>query len=224
MRAMAKMGFAGLVMAALSMGGAATAETGTIQITRIPLTLGTSVALGCANPGSHQDVGKTPVITNTTGAPLKAGMNLQWSSSDGDKGSIKLAADLAPGASVKGLGTAGQAYSCTSAFFSNPDLVVKNVHWTTAANVAIDVANLDPWVAAGSSVTHFELVACSGQVLKTFDAAPMTLAKGEVKTINVAANMLQGKTYFRAKADAKSQVLERNETNNAFDSMNSCLY
>ena len=79
-------------------------------------------------------------------------------------------------------------------------------------------------VAAGSSVTHFELVACSGQVLQTFDAAPLSLAKGEIKTINVASNMLQGKTYFRAKADAKSQVLERNETNNAYDTMNSCVY
>ena len=70
------------------------------------------VAMTCKNPGSHQDVAKTPDITNSTGKLLKKGAKVNWTSSDGDKGTITLDKDLAAGASVRGLGSAGQSYTC----------------------------------------------------------------------------------------------------------------
>ena len=46
--------------------------------------------LGCKNPGSHQDVAKTPTITNSTNQTLAVGKKVYWSASDGDKGTISL--------------------------------------------------------------------------------------------------------------------------------------
>jgi hypothetical protein len=72
------------------------------------------LTLQCKNPGSHQDVGKTPNITNTTNQTLAKGRDIYWKSSDGDKGVIELDAPLAPGQSISGLGAAGQSYNCTA--------------------------------------------------------------------------------------------------------------
>lgn len=70
--------------------------------------------LGCANPGTPQDPYKTPAITNTTGQELAVGHVINWTSSDGDSGTITLEAPLAAGGAVQGTGTkSGQAaYTC----------------------------------------------------------------------------------------------------------------
>jgi hypothetical protein len=70
------------------------------------------VQLDCANPGGHQDVAKTPVVTNNTGATIQKGARLSWASSDGDKGQLVLDRDLAAGASIEFRGHPGQNYSC----------------------------------------------------------------------------------------------------------------
>ena len=72
------------------------------------------VQLGCRNPGSHQDVAKTPIIKNTTGQELPIGHKISWSSSDGDYGQITLQEPLPPNMEVQGIGTAGQVYTCVA--------------------------------------------------------------------------------------------------------------
>jgi len=72
------------------------------------------VVLECRNPGSHQDVAKTPIIKNTSGQQLPIGHTISWSSSDGDSGQVTLQAPLAPDSEVQGLGTAGQVYNCVA--------------------------------------------------------------------------------------------------------------
>jgi hypothetical protein len=71
-----------------------------------------TVKLPCANPGGHQDVAKTPYISNNTGQTLKKGTRLSWTASDGDKGQMILNSDLAAGASVAMRGHPGQNYTC----------------------------------------------------------------------------------------------------------------
>ena len=70
------------------------------------------VKLDCANPGGHQDVAKTPVITNNTKQTIKKGTRISWTSSDGDKGQMVLDSDLAAGANVEMRGHPGQNYTC----------------------------------------------------------------------------------------------------------------
>ena len=72
----------------------------------------TPVKLDCANPGGHQDVAKTPMVTNNTKQTIKKGTRISWTSSDGDKGQMVLDSDLAAGASVEMRGHPGQNYSC----------------------------------------------------------------------------------------------------------------
>ena len=92
------------------------------------------VNLKCYNPGSSQDVLKTPYIKNTTGKIIKAGSKISWRSSDGDQGSITLTKDLPPNQEVQGSGQAGGTYTCTA--------------WTSKLNlkaVKIRVPQ-DPWI------------------------------------------------------------------------------
>src|SRR5436189_42713 len=70
------------------------------------------VKLDCANPGGHQDVAKTPMVTNNTKQNIKKGTRITWSSSDGDKGQMILDTDLEAGASVEMRGHPGQNYTC----------------------------------------------------------------------------------------------------------------
>ena len=70
------------------------------------------VQLDCANPGGHQDVAKTPFVTNNTGKTIKKGTRITWTASDGDKGQMILDSDLAAGARVEMRGHPGQNYSC----------------------------------------------------------------------------------------------------------------
>lgn len=76
------------------------------------MTVGQKVNLGCKNPGSHQDVGKNPTITNTTGKTIKKGAKVNWTSTDNDKGVITLDKDMAPNGTIQALGNAGQNYTC----------------------------------------------------------------------------------------------------------------
>jgi len=186
------------------------------------LTFGTSVALSCSNPGSHQDVAKTPIIKNTTTATLKAGQSVSWKSSDGDYGTLKLSADLPPGGTVSALGKPGNSYTCSSSFRTNPDLTIGYAKFTSSSSVEIQVKNLDSWVGAGSSVVKLEVMSCSGQVLSSSVSSAMSLAKGESKTFSMSATHAPG-SYLRVTADAKQQVLEKNEKNNIADGINSCI-
>lgn len=72
------------------------------------------ISLGCKNPGTQQDVAKTPVIINTTDQMIGAGVTLYWSATDGDKGALTLQSSLTPKASAKAAGAAGNSYSCTA--------------------------------------------------------------------------------------------------------------
>lgn len=186
------------------------------------LTFGTSVALSCSNPGSHQDVAKSPIIKNSTTGTLKAGQIVRWKASDGDYGSLKLTADLPPGGTVTALGKPGNAYTCTSSFLSNPDLTIGYAKYTSSSQVQIQVKNLDSWVGAGSSVVKLEVMSCSGQVLSSKLSSSMTLAKGDSKTFTLSASRPPN-SYLRVTADSKQQVLEKNEKNNVSDGINSCI-
>jgi hypothetical protein len=75
------------------------------------------VMLGCKNPGSHQDVAKTPSVINTNSTTLAKGKWIYWSATDGDQGSLKLEADLLPNKSVKVLGSPGNGYSCSAWYY-----------------------------------------------------------------------------------------------------------
>jgi hypothetical protein len=80
------------------------------DLKRVPVA--PKIMLGCKNPGSHQDVAKTPTITNSTSQTLAAGKKVYWSASDGDKGTVALSAALQPNKTVQAMGTAGNGYSC----------------------------------------------------------------------------------------------------------------
>jgi hypothetical protein len=211
-------------LAALSLAAAVMPENEAGADGRLVLQFGTAVPVECSNPGSSQDVGKTPVLKNTTGATMKKDFLVSWSSSDGDHNQLRLEADLPPGGTVKALGAAGNAYTCTARFFSEPDLTVKAATWQGASSVKVDVQNLDSWIASKPSVVRLEVLACSGEVLHSYDSAPLTFAKGETKSISFPTAYPGGNTYLRVTADAKSAVLERNEKNNVLDGIGTCVH
>jgi subtilase family serine protease len=216
------------VAGALALGIVATPKKAEADLVRAPLiTLGTSIALSCSNPGSHQDVAKTPILKNITTAPIKAGQTVHWKASDGDYGSMKLQADLAPGASISTIGKPGQSYTCTSNFFTSADLTVQSAQFTYGfAGANVTVQNLDSWVDAPPSIVRVEVVSCNGgAVLASADSSAVALAKGQSKTLSVPfASAPSGRKYLRVRADANKQVIERNEANNLLDDYNSCLY
>jgi len=102
-----------LIVSALTLASAMllTAAAQTINPDRRVLRA-TQVKLDCANPGGHQDVAKTPMVTNNTKQTIKKGTRISWTSSDGDKGQMILDSDLAAGASVEMRGHPGQNYTC----------------------------------------------------------------------------------------------------------------
>jgi hypothetical protein len=208
---------------ALALGAAMLPETEASADGRVPIILGQAVPVGCTNPGSPQDVGKTPILKNTTNTTLGKNFLVTWSASDGDHNSIRLDADLPPGGTVKALGTAGGVYTCSAQFFSEPDLTVKSAVWENAGSLKVEVQNLDPWVGSAPSTVRVEVVSCAGPVLHAYDSAPISFAKSETKTITFAAQYQGTRTYLRVTADAKSNVIERNEHNNVLDAINSCV-
>lgn len=194
-------------------------------LTTVPLVLETPVSITCKNPGSSQDVAKTPSLTNSTSAKIPAGKTLFFKSSDGDSGSLKLSADLLPGASVKMMGSkAGQVYTCTGSFNSQADLVVSKASMGMSS-ATIDIANTNPWVDASNSKVRLEIVNCTGNsVQKTVYSTPLGVPKSSVRQVTIPVTSV-GKVYFRAIADGQNEVGETNETNNTYtSSQNSCLY
>jgi hypothetical protein len=104
--------FAAVITLAIGLTGfAQRAKSGKdLEVKKLPVAQ--KIMLGCQNPGSHQDVAKTPTITNSTSQALAAGKKVYWSASDGDKGTISLSAALQPNKTVQAMGTAGNGYSC----------------------------------------------------------------------------------------------------------------
>ena len=100
----------------IALGSLSPAQAGDIR-TSPSILLGQKVTLACKNPGTHQDVAKTPIITNNTNAALPSGKTIFWNATDGDKG--KFAGPLAVGASISGISStpAHYSYSCTAFYF-----------------------------------------------------------------------------------------------------------
>jgi len=219
-------GFVFAALAAVGVGAAAPRSADAqIIATQVPLSLGTTIAIACSNPGSHQDVAKTPILKNITSAAIPKGRTLYWKASDGDVGSVKLVADLAPGATIQGLGKAGNGYNCSSNFLTSADLTIRKAQFATATSASIEVQNLDAWVDAGPSVTRVEVVSCSGyQVLASADIPAMPVAKGQVKAVSVPLAATSGKRFLRVRADVNKNVMERSESNNLWDDFNSCVW
>jgi hypothetical protein len=215
-----------LAIVALGFVAATVSANADAQIAFVPgLTFGTSVAIACKNPGSSQDVAKTPYLVNNTAGTLKKGQVVTWQASDGDKGSVTLAADLLPGAQLKVQGSkAGNAYTCSGFFFSKADLTVTKAMWSGSSAVAISITNKDPWVGAAPGIMHVEIRTCSGALSKSIDTAPIAIAPGETKSLTLPATMPAGKSYLRVVADNGKVVAESNESNNVWDAQNSCVY
>jgi hypothetical protein len=203
--------------------GMAAPKTAEADLITVPLYLGSYVAVGCSNAGGSQDVAKTPVLKNTTGATITAGHTLFWKSSDGDSGSVKLASDLVPNAWVEGMGHPGNAYSCTSNFTEWSDLKVQSAAFTGLTTAQVTVANIDPFVDAGASVTRVQVVSCSGPVLASMDLSPIAIGKGQSKVFNVTFRAQSGRKYLHIVADVNKQVIEGNEQNNVWDDEGTCI-
>lgn len=78
---------------------------------------GVKVTLTCKNPGSHQDVAKTPIISNPNGPAVPSWKTIYWNSSDNDGGQVQ--GPLAQGTQVQGLGKPGQNYTCTAYYYKS---------------------------------------------------------------------------------------------------------
>lgn len=221
----------GLVAASFAIIPSASAQVRDSGVYTGPLTTGplllleTPVSITCKNPGSTQDVAKTPWLTNSTAAKIPAGKTVFFKASDGDSGSLKLTADLLPGGSVKLQGAkAGQVYTCSGSFNSQADLVVSKAAMGMQS-ATIDIKNMNPWVDASASKVRFEVVNCSGNsVQKTVFSDAINVPKSGLRSITIPVTSV-GRVYFRAVADGQNAVAETNETNNTFvSSQNSCLY
>jgi hypothetical protein len=183
------------------------------------------VTVACADPGTGQEAGKKPKITNNTGFVIPKGRVVDWKTDDGDKGSITLTEDLADGASVNGAGTQSKAYTCSASFNAgDPDLVVRSAVWEST-EVKLQIKNGNQFAAAGPSVTRVTFFKCNGSLIGTADSPAVAVAKGETKAISIPtpANFKpEGKTFLLVKADAKKAVTESNEDNNDWDGKRAC--
>src|SRR5262245_18855622 len=156
-----------------------------------------AVFIGCANSGGHQDVAKSPSLKNTSTAAIPKGYVLSWSASDGDKGTLTLAADLAPGATVKAQGSKpGNVYTCNASFVSKPDLVIQNVSWVNNnSSVSVKLANVDAWMGAGQSNVQLEIISCKGTVLKSVVLGAGSVPKAGSTNVSAAAALPNQKYY-----------------------------
>ncbi len=190
-----------------------------------PLTIaGVPISVACKNPGSSQDVAKTPSLTNTTSYTIAKGRTLMWKSSDGDSGSHKLEADLAPGASVKAMGKAGNAYTCAGTYLAYPDLRVASVA-ASGSGYTVKIQNLDKHAQSAGSTVKIEFLSCSTNAVigVAQGTVPSVFAGGTANALVTATK--PGKSYMRITADSSKQVVEGNESNNTFtESLNVCLY
>lgn len=213
----------GVAVAAAVSAPAPRAEAQIIVAAPVLRLDGKFVSLTCKNPGSSQDVAKTPVLVNTTSAAIPKGQTISWKASDGDQGTYKLGADLAPGASLKVMGKAGQAYTCSAQFFASPDLKVQQRSWNATTGLAVKVANLDGHVGAPASTVRVEVRACTGVLLSSGEAQASSIGAGGAATVTVPVKAPTTKYYLRITADAKKAVSESNEANNVWDEYSSCI-
>jgi hypothetical protein len=183
------------------------------------------VALGCVNPGTQQDAAKTPMIQNTTAAPIPRGRSVLWQASDGDRGGVTLGADLAPGDTVKGTGKPARVvYTCTAGFFAGaPDLMVSEtrIEGITSATIS----NTNPWVDAGPSSVRFELLSCrNDSVTGVENVGPLVIMAGgkQAFVTSLRKPAKAGPTYFRIQVDFDNRVREANEKNNLWSNRSSC--
>ena len=73
-------------------------------------TIHRRIYISCSNPGTHQDVAKTPILTNTSNQNIGQSTKIFWQSSDNDSGFVY--GPLAKGASKSALGQPGNGYTC----------------------------------------------------------------------------------------------------------------
>lgn len=91
-----------LVLVSMMAGLLAISANAVPRCKKVPLT--------CANPGSHQDVAKTPIVTNSTGKYIASTVKVYWKATDGDSGVIQ--GPFAINQSKTGLGSPGNGYQC----------------------------------------------------------------------------------------------------------------
>lgn len=147
-----------------------------------------------------------------------------WKSSDGDSGSLKLDADLAPGASVRAMGKAGNAYTCSGNLLAYPDLTVASVTPATSG-FTVKVQNLDKHAPSAGSTVRIEFLSCStNAVIGSAQGAVSSIYAGGSASAFVSATK-PGKSYLRITADSAKKIVEGNESNNSWtESLNACVY
>ena len=183
------------------------------------------VTLACSNPGSQQDTAKTPVIQNTTAAPIPSGRSLLWKASDGDHGGVTLGQDLAPGDTVRGTGKpARTVYACSASFYAGlPDLVVSGVNLERIPRAVI--RNTNAWIGAEAVRVRFESLRCADDsVLAVKNAGPSVVAAGGQQTFSgvIIKPWRSPPSYWRITVDFDRRVAESNEGNNVWSSSADC--
>jgi hypothetical protein len=154
--------------------------------------------------------------------PRAAAATIHWNATDGDKGTLTLQADLPAGATTQVLGTAGQDYQCSAYFLTQPDLVAMNAEWKSNDEAVVTLGNKDAWLDAPPSVARVETVSCGGSVIASYETIPFTVNKSTNMAFKVPVKRAV-KAYLRLTVDAKSQVAEKDETNNVFSDSDPCV-
>lgn len=180
------------------------------------------VEIGCKNPGSHQDVEKSPELKNTTGKTIPKGTTLRWKATDGDTGTVKLTSSLAPNGTVAVSGSAGNAYSCTANFSAGPPDLQPAGFVKTRGTLA-KIRNNNTFFSAGASAIKVEVVECGSlEVLSSAVSGAKEVAAGGFGYYPIPA--LQSDDHFyRITADATGKVREGDEKNNVWANTDQCI-
>ena len=183
------------------------------------------LALGCSNPRTQQDTAKTPVIENTTAAPIPRGKTLLWTASDGDHGGVTLGQDLAPGGAVRGTGKpARMTYTCSANFHAGmPDLVILSASHERIPTAVVQ--NQNPWIGVEGVRVRFESLRCADDtVLVAKVAGPLGVAAGAKQTFTawVTKPWKSPRAYWRITVDFDRRVAESNEQNNVWTNLTEC--
>jgi hypothetical protein len=154
-------------------------------------------------------------LRNSTGFVIPKGTVLYWSTSTKLSGSVKLAADLAPGGQeevVKPGQTNG--YTCTAHFFAGPaDFVVKSVAWTPTG-AALVVENMNHWTDGLPAMAKVESYQCLSTPATSALVQVPAIARGASKLVTVA--LAKGNaTYLIGTANHDGATIESNKTNNS---------
>ena len=187
--------------------------------------IGGWVTLACKNPGSQQDAAKTPVILNTSSAPIPRGRSVLWKASDGDHGGVTLGQDLAPGDSVKGTGKPARVvYTCSATFHAGvPDLIVQGVNLERVPRATI--RNTNPWIDAAGVRAAFEAIRCTDDsVLALKHVGPLVVSAGGTQTFTapISKPWKSPPSYWRITVDFDKRIAESNEQNNVWSNPTEC--